>query len=89
MLPSLPRLAARIIPRSELVNQNIGKLFPEPMRASLQVKATTLDLLLEQKVEAGPSYPSNIRIEPPLKKPKLAKVPADIRDELKEYLRER
>jgi hypothetical protein len=88
MLASLPRLAARVIPRNELVNQNFSKLFPEPLRAT-QTKVTTLDLLLKQKAEAGSSYPPNIRIEPPLEKQKLAKVPADIRRELKEYLKER
>jgi len=79
---------ARVIPRSELVNQNLAKLFPEPQRAT-QTRVTTLDLLLKQKVEAGSGYPSNIRIEPPLEKHKLAKVPADIRKELKACLKER
>jgi len=88
MLPSLPRLIARVIPRNELVKQNIGRLFPAPTRAP-QAKVTTLDLLLKQKAQAGSTYPPNIRIEPRLEKPKLAKVPADIRDELKEYLKER
>jgi len=87
MLPSLPRLIARVIPRNELVNASV-KLFPEPAQA-IKTRVTTLDRLLEQKAEAGANYPPNIRIEPPLRNRMLAKVPKDIRAELKECLKER
>jgi len=88
MFPSLARLLPRVIPRKELINDNITKLFPEPTQ-STQTKLTTLDYLLTQKAEAGANYPPNIRIEPVLAKEKLARVPKNTRDQLKEYLKER
>jgi len=88
MFASLPRLAARVIPRSELVNQKLSKLFPEPTRVT-ETKVTTIDLLLKQKSEVGAAYPSNIRMEPQLEKRKLASISPEIRQELKEYLKER
>jgi len=88
MFSSLPRMAARVIPRSELANSTVGKLFPEPLPA-VKTKVTTYDLLLKKKAEAGANYPSNIRIEPPLQKTKLASLTPEIREELKEYLKER
>jgi hypothetical protein len=88
MFGSLPRLAARVIPKSEVAGQNVSRVFPAPV-TSKQPSVTTLNLLLQQKAEAGADYPANIRLEPPLVKTTLARVPADIRTELKDYLRER
>ena len=50
---------------------------------------TTFDLLLQQQAKAGADYPTNIRLEPPPVKSTLARVPADVRTELKDYLKER
>ena len=88
MFGSLPRLAARVISKSEVVGQNASRVFPAPL-VSKEPRMSTLDLLLQQKAEAGADYPANIRLEPPLVKTALARVPADIRTELKDYLRER
>lgn len=88
MRGSLPRLVARVISKSEVTGQNASRVFPAPL-ASKEPTVTTLDLLLQQKAEAGADYPKNIRLEPPLVKTTLARVPADIRAELKDYLRER
>ena len=88
MRGSLPRLVARVISKSEVASQNVGRVYPAPS-TSKEAGATTFDLLLRQKAEAGADYPTNIRLEPPLVKTTLARVPADIRAELKDYLRER
>lgn len=88
MLGTLPRLVARVISKSELAGQNASRVFPAPL-TSKEPRVTTLDLLLQQKAEAGADYPANIRLEPPLVKTTLARVPADIRTGLKDYLRER
>lgn len=88
MLGSLPRLAARVIPKGEVVGQNASRVFPAPS-VSKGSRVSTLDLLLRQKAEAGADYPANIRLEPPLVKTTLARVPAEIRAELKDYLKER
>lgn len=88
MRGSLPRLAARVISKSEAASQNASRVFPAPL-TSKEPRVTTLNLLLQQKSEAGGDYPANIRLEPPLVKTTLARVPADIRTELTEYLRER
>lgn len=87
MRGSLPRLVARVISKSEITGQN-ARVFPAPL-SSKEPRITTLDLLLQQKAEAGADFPANIRLEPPLVKTTLARVPADIRTELKDYLRER
>jgi len=87
MRGSLPRLVARVISKSEIAGQNV-RVFPAPVTPK-EPRVTTLNLLLQQKVEAGAEYPANIRLEPPLVKTTLARVPADIRTELKDHLRER
>ena len=84
----LPRLVARVISKSEVAGQSANKVFPAPSTFK-EARVTTLDLLLQQKAEAGADYPANIRLEPPLIKTTLARVPADVRTELKGYLRER
>ena len=88
MRGSLPRLVARVISKNEVTGQNANRVFPAPL-TSKGPRVTTLDLLLQQRAEAGADYPTNIRLEPPLVKTTLARVPADIRTELKDYLRER
>lgn len=88
MRGSLPRLVGRVIFKSEVAGQNANKVYPAPF-ASKEPKATALDLLLQQKADAGADYPANIRLEPPLVKTTLARVPADIRAQLKDHLRER
>lgn len=88
MRGSLPRLVGRVISKSEVVGQSANKVYPAPL-TSKEPRATTLDLLLQQKAEAGADYPTNIRLEPSLVKTTLARVPADIRAQLKGYLRER
>jgi hypothetical protein len=88
MRGSLPRLVARVISKSEVAGQNANRVFPAPS-TSKEPRVTTLDLLLKQKADAGADYPANIRLEPPLIKTTLARVPEDIRTELKDYLRER
>lgn len=88
MLGTLPRLAVRVVSKSEVAGQNASRVFPAPLTSN-GPRVTTLDLLLRQKAEAGADYPANIRLEPPLVKTTLARVPADIRTELKGYLRER
>lgn len=87
MRGSLPRLVARVIPKSQLSGQNV-KVYPAPS-ASTEPKVTTFDLLLQQQAKAGADYPTNIRLEPPPVKSTLARVPADVRTELKDYLKER
>ena len=88
MRGSFPRLVARVISKSEIAGQSANRVFPAPL-ASKQPRVSTLDLLLQQKAAAGTDYPANLRLEPPLVKTTLARVPADIRTELKDYLRER
>lgn len=88
MRGSLPRLVARVISQSEVAGQHANRIFPAPLTPK-EPKVTTFDLLLRQRTEAGPDYPANIRLEPPLVKTTLARVPADIRTELKDYLKER
>lgn len=88
MRVSLPRFVARVIAKSEAVSQNATKVYPAPF-TSKEPRVTTFNLLLQQKAEAGADYPANIRLEPPLVKTTLARVPADIRADLKGYLRER
>jgi len=87
MRGSLPRLVARVISKSEIAGQN-ARVFPAPLSPK-EPRVSTLGLLLQQKAEAGVDYPANIRLEPPLVKTTLARVPADVRTELKDYLRER
>jgi len=88
MRGSLQRLAARVISKSEVTGQSANRVFPAPL-TSKEPRVTTLDLLLQQKAKAGTDYPVNVRLEPPLVKATLARVPADIRTELKDCLRER
>lgn len=88
MRGSLPRLVGRVISASEVFGQSANKVYPAP-QTSGKPRITTLDLLLQQKAEAGADYPQNIRLEPPLVKTTLARVPDDVREQLKEYLKER
>lgn len=81
-------MVGRVIFKSEVAGQNANKVYPAPL-TSKEPRVTTLDLLLRQKAEAGADYPANIRLEPPLVKTTLARVPEDIRAQLKNYLTER
>lgn len=89
MRGSLPRLVGRVIFKNEVTGQSLAnKVYPAPL-ASKEPGATTLDLLRQQRAEADVDYPTNIRLEPPLVKTTLARVPADIRAQLRDHLRER
>jgi len=89
MRPSLPRLV-RVIPRSQLSKETVTKVkaLPEPVRSDIR-QPTLMELLQKRKEEACDSYPSNIRIEPPIAKAPFKDLPAHVRAELRELARER
>ncbi|TFK25046.1 hypothetical protein FA15DRAFT_618489 [Coprinopsis marcescibilis] len=87
MRPTVVRLV-RVLPRSAL---HLGKQKviprPKPQYEDLN-KPTTLDILLKQKETAGDAWPSNIRIEPVVKKQAFRQVQPKLRPYLKKMLRE-
>jgi len=91
MRPSIPRLV-RIIPRSqlkaELPSVASARLVPTPHRSDARLP-TLIELMQKRKEQAGDEFPLNIRIEPVLSKKTLRNVAPEIRQELKELLRER
>lgn len=88
MRPSLPRLV-RVIPRSKLATQHasVVRILPEPVRSDVE-RPTLIQILQKRKVEAGDDYPTNIRIEPVLKKEIFKGIPNNIREELRGMVKE-
>ena len=87
MRPTLSRLY-RILPR-EAVNVNERKILPRPTSQREEYrKPTTIDILLEQKEKAGDAWPSNIRIEPAVRKAQFKGVRPELRRPLKNLLKE-
>lgn len=88
MRPSVARLV-RIIPRTALKVEEAKVLRP-PAPQTLELKKPTLiETLIKQQAEAGGIWPSNIRIEPVVKKEALKTVQSDVRLRLKKLLKER
>ncbi|KAJ3481556.1 hypothetical protein NLI96_g7584 [Meripilus lineatus] len=92
MRPTIPRLL-RIIPRSQLKTESpstkpIRPLPPPPTRSDVK-RPTLIQVLQQRQKEAGDNFPPNLRIEAELTKRSFKGVPAEIREELKEVVRER
>ncbi|KAI0736620.1 hypothetical protein C8Q72DRAFT_800744 [Fomitopsis betulina] len=89
MRPTLPRLV-RIIPKSQLVEQGIPlkRAIPEPIRSDVK-QPTLIEVFLNRKKEAGPAFPSNIRIEPELKMAHYRRMPKEAGMQLKQLAREK
>ncbi|TCD65414.1 hypothetical protein EIP91_002713 [Steccherinum ochraceum] len=91
MRSTLPRFV-RIIPRSQLKTEvpsgTVPRIVPQPHRSDTK-PPSLIELMQKRKEEAGTSFPANIRIEPVLSKKVLRNVSPEIRDELRELLRER
>ena len=58
------------------------------MRSDIK-KPTLIEHLLQTKEAMGAQFPSNIRIEPVLTKQTFEGVPSEVRDQLKELVKER
>lgn len=88
MRPSVARLV-QIIPR-KVIQVEERKIFlpPAPQTQDLK-KPTLIDTLLQQRTKVGNHWPSNIRIEPIVKKDSLKHVQSDVRVRLKKLLKER
>lgn len=88
MRPTIPRLI-RILPRSSVVAEQAQAKIIEQAPRELLKPPSLYEVLLKRKNEAGASYPSNIRLEPPLTKDMFAEVkPWKVRP-LKEMMKER
>lgn len=89
MRPSAVRLI-RIIRRQNLPQEAKDKVIPAPVPQTEELKRPSLiDILAEQKAEAGSSWPANIRLEPVVKKDAFKPVQADVRVRMKKLLKER
>jgi hypothetical protein len=88
MHPSIPRLV-RIIPRNALQISERKILSPPAPQTQELTRPTLIDVLQQQKQEAGDQWPMNIRIEPVVKKEAFKRVQADVRVRLKKLLKER
>lgn len=85
MRPSLRRLV-HIIPR-EALKVSERKIIPRPIHSQEEFKQlTTIDLLFQQKEQAGESWPSNIRLERAVRKRELKRVRPDLRVILKKMV---
>ncbi|EIM82466.1 uncharacterized protein STEHIDRAFT_124573, partial [Stereum hirsutum FP-91666 SS1] len=85
MRPSLPRLI-RIVPRATIT---APEAIIEEVPRELTKRPTLYEILSKRRIDAGASYPSNIRLEPPLTKEMFAAVkPWKVRP-LKNMVRER
>lgn len=88
MRPSLPRLI-RILPRATITAPEVQARIIEEVPRELTKRPTLYEILSKRKNDAGASYPSNIRLEPPLTKEMFAAVkPWKVRP-LKNMVRER
>lgn len=88
MQPSLPRLV-QIIRRTALQLEE-KKILSPPAPQNLELKRPRLiDILMEQQAKAGSSWPSNIRIEPVVKREAFKHVQAEVRTRMKKLLKER
>ena len=88
MRSSIARLV-QMIPRKTLqVEQK--KIVPRPASQTRDLEKPTLSSVLrQQQAAAGESWPSNIRIEPEVKKEVFKRVESDVRTRLKKLLKER
>jgi hypothetical protein len=85
---SLIRLV-QIIPRRTLqLEQKKILLAPTPQSDDL-TRPTLIDILMKQQESAGSSWPSNIRIEPVVKREAFKHVQSDVRVRMKKLLKER
>lgn len=80
-------LLVRIVPRSTVVSHVNIRPAPAPQIQELQ-KPTLIDLLMKRKA-SSPHWPSNIRLEPVVKKEAFKRVQSDVRTRLKKLLKER
>lgn len=88
MRSSLVRLV-QIIPRRTLqLEEKKIHLPPTPQSHDLK-QPTLIDVLVEQQASAGSSWPSNIRIEPVVKREAFKRVQSDVRTRMKKLLKER
>jgi hypothetical protein len=89
--PTVARLY-RILPRESLnvnTTEHKIKILPRPTsQLEEHRKPTTIDLLLEQKERAGDQWPSNIRIEPAVRKAQFKGVRPELRKPLKNLMKE-
>jgi hypothetical protein len=79
----------QIVPRSALRNTE-KKIIPPPAPQTHDLGNSTLvNILMRQRDTAGELWPSNIRIEPVVKKEAFKRVQSNIRVRLKRLLKER
>jgi len=88
MRPS-PSLLVQVVRRTALKVET-QKILPalKPQTREL-ARPSLIDMLQKQKKEAGSKWPSNLRIEPVIKKEMLKDVQKEIRPRLKKLLQER
>ncbi|EAU88391.1 hypothetical protein CC1G_05157 [Coprinopsis cinerea okayama7 len=87
MRPTVARLV-RVLPRSA-VQLPESRIIPRPTPQYEELKKpTVLQLLEKQREEAGENWPSNIRIEPVIKKQVFKPVKPELRKTLKKMLKE-
>ena len=89
MQPSIVRFI-QIIPRKAL--QLTGKKIappPLPQKTRDLENPTLLSVLMQQREASGELWPTNIRIEPVVKKEAFKQVQSDVRIRLKRLLKER
>ncbi|EKM82851.1 hypothetical protein AGABI1DRAFT_111417 [Agaricus bisporus var. burnettii JB137-S8] len=79
----------RIIPRKALDPSSAKILDAPPSQIQELHQPTVLDLLKQQREEAGPEWPANIRLEPVVKKEAFKRVRPELRTRLKKLLKER
>lgn len=84
MRSTIPRLA-RLVPKATVPRQQIV----EPLSREVLAQPSLIETLTARKVEAGTSYPPNIRIEPPKNKRVFQHLKPARRDGFLKLLRER
>ncbi|KAI9452327.1 hypothetical protein F5148DRAFT_986090 [Russula earlei] len=91
MRPSLSRFV-RLLPRSTISprenNHPPLRIYEELSKAS-RIQPTLIEILLNEKKAAGPTYPPNLRIEPVVSKKTFAGVKRELVTTMKGILRER
>ncbi|KDR80564.1 hypothetical protein GALMADRAFT_60992 [Galerina marginata CBS 339.88] len=88
MRPTPSRLV-RVVQR-KLLNISDQKIYNRPRPQTDDLKQPTLiDMLLKRKEDAGDAWPSNLRIEPQLKKEVFKEVLPSVRSTLRRMTKER
>jgi hypothetical protein len=82
-----PIRLVRVLQRSA-VPANVNVVAEPAPTLPVSARKTLMEHLLERRAAAGSTWPSNIRLEQPIARTAYKKLDADVRRELKDFLRE-